>query len=469
MQALGAEGGEVWSPCALEGEFVDGPAELVRFGWGLAWVEKQVEAGAQCSSAVFGRDPAPGVRKVCECAGASGGRRGRRDELGIQWSHCGVQDETCTCPSGTVRFGLGSRWLVHQADKPAMSSLACDAKNFEDGDPAYELPKECWCEVARKPEPKTGNKVAIVLDSRRPPDLKTWLQYHMVYMGVDHVFMQVEDTPDFNISSIAPALQKRITIWKAEAVKAGDKRPADDYTTLQARQMKVMQRAKDECTKMGIDWLFHIDDDELIYTPLHRKIGDVMANLPQEFDQAFIPNVEALFKSADVKGCFTETTDVNVNPFAYVSYANGKSAVRVANPDAIPAGPHQWKADWGGELPSVHMDKEAFGPPLFLIHYESCPFSRWEDKYIELGNTSPDKVAKIPFQFYRESITRMMQCTGKKNMKGVDANMAASWKCSQAGLKNLWTSWKTKANKHISPEDVMPIQIPWKKVMAMHP
>merc|ERR1712224_926502 len=115
-----------------------------------------------------------------------------------------------------------------------------------------------------------------------------------------------------------------------------------------------------------------------------------------------------VYRDAKVKNCFAETNEVNTNPYAFVSYANGKSAVRVgqADDDLVPAGPHQWKSSTNLHVNSVHLDRQPFGAPLFVVHFESCPFTRWEDKFWELGNTSPDKISGIPFPFYRDSITR---------------------------------------------------------------
>jgi len=287
-------------------------------------------------------------------------------------------------------------------------------------------------------------------------------------MGVTHVFMDVEDTPHFDESwnTLSKADQDRVTVWKAGDIgSGGDIRPADDYTTLQARQLAAMTQAKVAAKQMGIDWLLHIDDDELLYTPLHRPIGEVLGSLPQSFMQAYIPNVEAVYSSSDVKSCFEETSKVNMNRYTFVSYANGKAAVRVADDDAVPAGPHQWRTHQGVELSSIHLDAETFGSPLWLVHFESCPFTRWEDKFWELGNTSPDKVNGIPFKFYKQSISRMMHCRKRKEA-GQSFIENDSDECSQTALKHLWSRWKTAENPAIRQQDVMPITIPWDKIKA---
>jgi len=287
-------------------------------------------------------------------------------------------------------------------------------------------------------------------------------------MQVRHVFIDVEDSPQFDEvwQTLSKADQDRVTVWRAGPTGSnGDARPADDYTTLQNRQLAAMRQAKAKSKELGVDWLIHIDDDELLYAPLHRPIGEILASVPQGFNQAYIPNVEAIYKSAEVNSCFTETNRVNMNRYTFVSYANGKAAVRVSDDDAVPAGPHQWRTSQGVEVSSIHLDAETFGSPLWLVHFESCPFSRWEDKYYELGNTSPEKVKGIPFKFYKESITRMQQCRNRKEA-GESFLERDEEECSQSSLKALWRRWKTIENPKIREQDLMPITIPWDKIKA---
>lgn len=315
------------------------------------------------------------------------------------------------------------------------------------------------------------SKVAIVMLSRNPPDFDAWLRYHLGYMKVEHVFVQVEDTPWLEEGApfwdtLPGSYREKVTIWRlpTQSLSSTDSRPADDYDTLQARQIRAMAQAKAESQERGIDWLIHIDDDELLHAPMHRSIGELLAAMPANFDQAYIPNVEAIYDNSNVKHCFAETKEVNMNRYKFVSYANGKAAVRVHSASGVeirPAGPHQWRTTENREPASVHLDQEPFGPPLMVVHFESCPMVRWEDKYWELGNTSPDRINRIPFKFYRESIQRMQHC------RSTGAAMAAgSGECSQDSLTKLWESWKTIHDTDLRPEDLMPLRIPWATIMA---
>jgi len=470
---LAAASRDAWEPCAEEGQAVP-HAGRSRFGFGMSWVEAALPSGASCSVAAFGVDPAPFIRKMCECLSVD--RAADVVEMGVPWARCGTEGEVCSC-SGSIRFGIGQRWVTADRSQLTSSATPCGAASFEGQDPQLGITKECWCE--QRPdsvlEAPPRDRVAVVMLSRRPPDLKLWLQYHIGHMGVDHVFMQVEDTPTFNATfeSIPHAFRQKVTVWRAApmtpvAGSAFEARPPDDYETLQRRQVSAMSLAKQACQQMGINWLLHIDDDELLYAPFHRPVGEILSAMPGGFDQAYIPNTEAVYPSADVRSCFSETSEFNVNVFTFNSYANGKAAVRASDVVAVPAGPHQWRDSQGHELPSIHLDREPFGPPLMVVHFESCPFSRWEDKFWELGNTAPSKVQQIPFRFYRESIERMQRCraaSGQQQSFLASGDVAPE--CSEASLKQFWASWKTERNPAITPKSLMPLRIPWRTIASL--
>merc|ERR1719491_1092553 len=95
--------------------------------------------------------------------------------------------------------------------------MLCATNSFGGYDPAPNAKKECWCKLPANADKKPArDRVAVVMLTRRPPDLKTWLQYHVEYMGVDHVFMDVEDSPHWNEAwqSLSQSLQQKVTVWK---------------------------------------------------------------------------------------------------------------------------------------------------------------------------------------------------------------------------------------------------------------
>jgi len=459
-----------WRSCANEDEFITEPGATTRFGFGGAWKEASLpSSGAPCSAQAFGGgDPVPGIRKVCECSDTNTGSD-KREELGVVWDRCAHEGGQCRCPSGPVRFGLGARWVLSKPGVPT-EQIMCTSTSFRNVDPDLGAPKECWCQQPHPQLPK--NRVALVTSSRRPTDFGTWLRYHLDYMQVEHIFLHLEDTPGFHEfwKTVPPSHQKRVTLWEDNLASEVDKenRPSDDYSSLQARQIATMKRAREAAMTMGIDWLLHIDDDELLYSPERKPVGEILAGLPQSVSQAFVPNVEAVYPSPDIKSCFPEVSKANTNPYTYVSYVNGKAAVRVAgaDDDVIPAGPHEWQSSVGLMLPSIHLDQEPFGTPLFVLHFESCPVVRWEEKYWELGNTSPEKLKAIPFGFYRESIQKMQHCgKWRPGASGVNQQTRPA-ECSEDALKALWAEHKTMKNPAFREQDMMPVEIPWVSILA---
>lgn len=399
------------------------------------------------------------------------------DGLGYKWSRCAGEGQHCSCSSGIIRYGIKDRWLAtHPDDTNFSHGAVCNNALFGGLDPAAGRSKECYCQEASTQSQTKLPGVAVVMLSREPADVKTWLQYHLHHAGVNHVFMTVEDTPQFQKTwgTVPKPDRDRVTL-KLPSLDShsGDRRPWNNYTTLQTRQREAMADAKRASKEMGIEWLFHIDDDELLYVPTHRPVGEIFASsVPKDTSQVFVTNKEAIYNSADVAGdhCFTDTSMINMNPYTFVSYANGKSAVRASDENARPAGPHNWNAQrhfdknsnsWTSKLPSMKVESKAFGPPLWLLHFESCPYSRWKSKYWELGNTSPEEIKKIPFPFYKQSIQRMQSCRGDASAL---ETRAVTKECSESGLQDLWSSWKTLSNTRIKAEDLMPVNIPWRAI-----
>lgn len=459
LRLRGKSDGDDWDLCADEGQLLPQTGR-VRFGWGRSWVFSTLPVGAACSVNSFGEDPKPNIRKNCYCAAKAAGGTASNDakeDFGTVWKRCSAAEgDTCQC-TNQMRFGTGSRWLVANVSQN-VSGMTCSASSFAGLDPSVGKPKECWCDIPAPHRRRTG--LAIVMLSRHPSNFDVWLEYHLGHMEVDHVFVEIEDTPDFNeiLKKLKNNWVQRVTVWKSMPAPGSDSRPVDDYESLQKRQLIAMMRAKESSLKMGINWLIHMDDDELLHSPSHRPAGEILASTPAEFEEAYIPNVEAVYTSSSTNNCFTETSTININPFKFNSYANGKAAVRVTDERAYPAGPHQWRDSSGYALPAIHFDRQPFGAPLMIVHFESCPFGRWEDKFWELGNTSPEKIKKIPFKFYRQSIEMMQHCreTGNSRAEG----------CSDSAFRDFWSKWKTAQNPSLSSEDLMPLDIPWSQILA---
>lgn len=464
-----------WKRCAVEGQVLSNSGH-VRFGWGDSWVSQVVHSGMPCSVSSFAADPIPYTVKICECdaqvqllsdVGATQVDKvdsATHMDFGVAWTRCAKEDEQCNCKSGKVRFGQGDRWVHTQLQ--GSSTVQCNMKSLGVPDPLWRVRKECFCQSSEAGPARA--KVAIALMSHEPVDISTWLRYHLLYMGLEHVFLQLEQTPEFDASfaKLPESIKGKITLLQPSSAW-GHGPPQDNYKTLQGRQISLMSTAQKVAANMGMDWLVHVDDDELLYSNSGRHLGDVLAAMPLEIRQLHLPNEEAIYPSPEVQSCFLETSEVLTSKTKYASYANGKAAIRLLyQKELTPAGPHMW-ATLDGRLPTtIDLNKETFGSPLTVLHYESCPFKRWEDKFVGLAKTTQDLIATMPFPFYQESIELIQKCS-RSGGNSSSAVFLEIPQCQKSDMVNLWSNWKTFKNPNLNKQDLMPIQIPWAEIMQM--
>jgi hypothetical protein len=199
--------------------------------------------------------------------------------------------------------------------------------------------------------------------------------------------------PDVLATRRDTALMRRVrsySLWAdfgrfATAGRGGDR--------TMARQMLHVQ---DACAliakhRMPIDWLLHIDHDEL-FKPRERNVADHFSKLAG-IDQAIYLNHEAVPESVEVDDVFRDITLFKRNPAVverlfgrrasaaarrlFMAYWNGKAAIRVAS-GAIPNGVHRFIA---GPRPieTVWLEEP------YILHYPNCGFARWRTKYEQLG------------------------------------------------------------------------------------
>jgi hypothetical protein len=449
----------------------------IRYGFKDKWAEKPYgdllgadlasEVPLVCGATAFGSDPYPGVTKQCLCEMAPKGQAPKKPTV-VQyknWTRCAPEGKMCQCPAQSeIRFGFAKRWVVTQPGE-VQGPVMCDSASLKMPDPFYNTRKECWC----KPDAKApSSKVAIVSVSKDPVDLALWMRYHFNYVGIEHLYLQIEETSWLAkyVDNLPEQLKKRVTYWTGPKASAQDKgsRPQHDYESLQSRQMDAMEKAKLLAVQADYDWLLHIDDDELIYVPEHQKLGDVLLDVPTQFSQVVVPNVEAVYPT-DAKHCFNQSSEANTNVHTYAGYFNGKPLVRLSDANTYPLGPHRWQ-NYQGSQPLTYelSQQQPFGPRAMVVHYESCPFQRWEHKFWRLSNTSPDKIKAIPFPFYRDSINLMIRCQSFFTKVGFNPDPAEPPECRQDNLHHMWARFKTRENPNFKPWDMLPINIPWNKI-----
>lgn len=309
--------------------------------------------------------------------------------------------------------------------------------------------------------------VGIVAVMTSPPDITKWLAYHR-YIGVNKFYLRMEGAVP-RVLETAPD----VTLWKAGAPNVDG--ATEEYASLQDRQHNTVMRALDAAKTDGVQWLAHIDDDELLYgfKDNRRGLPKFLEGIPAKYASVKLKNVEGVYESSNITDCFVQANKfrgrMHSGPMVN-SYNNGKSIVRVGDSRVAITGPH----DMSSAPLDLHWDGSR--APWQVLHFESCPFHRWETKFWNLRSSLPLKHL-IPFEFYRVSIKRMRDCMGQwgtappwltNGTVGTPALRGAVGlgvdKCSTTGLRKLYEKFKCDVNN--TELDIFEVDIDWKAIQS---
>jgi hypothetical protein len=282
-------------------------------------------------------------------------------------------------PTGGLRTGGGASPPLRGPGKAPMRDIS---------------PVKTHKPLAVKPtggsSPFHGLKVGITLMTRKPHRFDWWLRYHRS-LGIYHVFVHVEDTPE-----LIPLLRDEefadfvtVTTGNDNSLDTHNPSSADNYYTLMQRQERQVRRSVQESRVAGIEWLFHVDDDELLYFDM--PFSRIVDGLAPGVTCVVLVNIEAVPRSLDPECAFE---DIEVfTQHKMLAYRNGKSAGRCM--DADWHGPHRFTG-------SYHVVPVA---RACVLHFESCLYETWRNKFIKHRDIEEQKKKDIPFPFYRDSIS----------------------------------------------------------------
>jgi hypothetical protein len=288
--------------------------------------------------------------------------------------------------------------------------------------------------------------IAITTMLKNPgPLLGPYLTYHLS-TGFDHIFLFFDDPCDPAI----PEAQsyRNVTVirndeslrrkWEKTNQYAADKSVRDYADSLvMARQILNMEVALGLAVEKGIDWLLHIDVDELFYSPSQSVCEHFQALTDHGISRAIYLNYEVIPESADVRDPFREATLFKKHPKTlegkaiteeqrrlidecpqlperfFFFYRNGKSAIK-AREGTLPNGPHGFTlpedrgprarlhtkifnsraAKLAGKFApglirqlnqSLYPVRQAYSSDPMILHYPCCGFENFWRKYVNYG------------------------------------------------------------------------------------
>lgn len=315
-------------------------------------------------------------------------------------------------------------------------------------DPSEGAPHERLIEPLAEPsvpEPYAPRiRLAIVTMTKRPSNFATWLRYHRTVCGVEHFFLRVEDTPCLENFLLEPPWSELCTVTLAQST-------VRDWEAQTQRQMNHCFSAINRARAAGYTHLLHLDDDELLYLPsgadaLHAAI----ARAPAGTADLHALTLEALAPSLECRNPFAECSAFRHCADDYCAYgggpaSRGKSFGVLSCGMLSPHGPHHFRQtaddidlperrigqslpEWLSEVRRESVSAgptEVLPPPVAVIlHYESCRYERWRDKFTDyarrMRHEGERAIAKARqfTKFYRDSITCCSQMLNRSREYG---------------------------------------------------
>ena len=239
-----------------------------------------------------------------------------------------------------------------------------------------------------------GPKIAfIVTTAESVYQIKLWMAYHRA-LGVSTFYLFVEGQAGTPEAIAALSTEPGVTIIpnddKLQARHAGSRIWSESWLyaffnkpcnhELFVRQSLNMEMGIELAIEQRVEWILHIDTDEVIYPGGTRdySLKELLKSVPENVDALVFPNYESLAETIEVEDPFTEVTlfkrsyshvhsedyfgsygtVARGNPNYFTTYGNGKSAARVQD-GLRPNGAHRWHnynkepMEWSSEQAAV--------------------------------------------------------------------------------------------------------------------
>ncbi|KAH6759792.1 elongation defective 1 protein / ELD1 protein [Perilla frutescens var. hirtella] len=203
-----------------------------------------------------------------------------------------------------------------------------------------------------------------------------WMFYHKV-IGVSTFFLFVEGkAASPQVSKVLESIpgvkviyrtkeleeqQARSRIWNETWLSSFFYKPCN--YELFVKQSLNMEMAIVMARDAGMEWILHLDTDELIHPAGAREysLRQLLLDVPGNVDMVVFPNYESSIERDDIKEPFTEISmfkknydhltkdtyfgmykeSTRGNPNYFLTYGNGKSAARIQD-HLRPNGAHRW-------------------------------------------------------------------------------------------------------------------------------
>ena len=237
-------------------------------------------------------------------------------------------------------------------------------------------------------------KVGVVSTTKNPVNLQEWINHHKK-IGVDKIILFFDDMKN-DASNIKIAHRnENVHVFKSNKDVKG---------THYNRQIVNCQRGINVLSEMGCNWVFHIDDDELIYSKAKNKIGESILNelIDPNSHVIRLQNFENLRTNKEYNE-YNYFKDENIfvegGLYSYggIEVGCGKSGINTQYSEYLyPDGVHLFEHIT--ETTNNHVSGD-----LIILHYPHNIYERFIDKCSKRGNTTcPWGVYKRIYEMVRD-------------------------------------------------------------------
>lgn len=215
-------------------------------------------------------------------------------------------------------------------------------------------------------------------------NLRMFVNYYL-NSGVDKIILFFDDPNDESIERLK-------CLDKVTCVRCRAESGAPDRRNIEQRQLTNASAGLEMARNEGMDWIIHVDADELISVP-ERNVKSYLKRLDTNVDAVRFPTLEAVPNPTGVKHFFEDVHWFRVgNPrveataralgchnaleYGYFKgHRDGKTATRTRSP-VKSIGIHVPIAQDGQGL-RVMTSSEAF-----TLHFDCCTFDEWKLKWL---------------------------------------------------------------------------------------
>ncbi|KAJ4711564.1 glycosyltransferase-like KOBITO 1 [Melia azedarach] len=331
----------------------------------------------------------------------------------LQWKGDSALTDPTAAVSSTSRWAPhGSRIQNHEVfpgmelstlspkDHHSSSSSSSDCVNLgRTASPSFPYYRDWKFDFESNLKPKIciTTSTSAGLDQILP-----WMFYHKV-IGVTTFFLFVEGkaaSPD--VSKVLESIpgvkliyrtkeleeqQAKSRIWNETWLSSFFYKPCNyELFVKQSLNMEMaIVMARDE----GMDWILHLDTDELIHPAGAREysLRQLLLDVPGNVDMVIFPNYESSVERDDIKDPFSEVSmfkknydhlpkdtyfgmykeSTRGNPNYFLTYGNGKSVARIRD-HLRPNGAHRWH-NYMKTPNEIKLEEAA------VLHYTYAKFS----------------------------------------------------------------------------------------------